>query len=163
LQPHIHDASEWIGGALRPTPRTCTTISLRDHHQACTRMARADYCGDGRPHTVTGTPIDIFDRLKNPVQIEGTKSLVNWSIEAEWGPEGARCVGDALRLQLLDELDIPYEYPTCLDTLASSNCGSFPTSRGALLADKYCEPWVTDISQCGGVYEGYEPKAKKTK
>ena len=25
--------------------------SLADHHQACTRMARADYCGNGTPHT----------------------------------------------------------------------------------------------------------------
>jgi len=37
--------------------------SLRDHHLACIRMARADYCGDGRPHTRDGTRINIFDPL----------------------------------------------------------------------------------------------------
>jgi hypothetical protein len=141
----------------------CPIVSLRDHHQACTRMARADYCGDGRPHTIEGTPIDIYDRLAIPIQTEGTQSLVNWQVEAEWGPEGARCVGDALRLHLLDELDIPYEYPTCLDTLAATNCGSFAANRAALLADKYCEPWVTGIAQCGGVYEGREAQAKLMK
>jgi len=37
--------------------------SLWAYHQACTRMMRADYCGDGRPHTREGTPIYIDDRL----------------------------------------------------------------------------------------------------
>lgn len=30
-------------------------------HQMCTRMARADYCGDGVSHTENGTLIDMFD------------------------------------------------------------------------------------------------------
>jgi hypothetical protein len=33
-------------------------------HQACSRMIRADYCGDGRSHTVTGTRIDLYDGQK---------------------------------------------------------------------------------------------------
>jgi len=32
-----------------------------NHHQACTRMARADYCGDGKPHTFDETRIVIRD------------------------------------------------------------------------------------------------------
>ena len=32
-------------------------------HQTCTRMARADYCGDGTPHTRDGTLIDDYDTL----------------------------------------------------------------------------------------------------
>lgn len=36
---------------------------LRDYHQACTRMVRADYCGNGVGHTQNGTPIDVYDRL----------------------------------------------------------------------------------------------------
>lgn len=39
----------------------------RAHVQACTRMAMADYCGDGRSHTMEGTPIAIYDRAKPPV------------------------------------------------------------------------------------------------
>ena len=34
-----------------------------DAHQACTRMARADVCGDGTPHTREETPIVIRDYL----------------------------------------------------------------------------------------------------
>ncbi|WP_395813907.1 ADYC domain-containing protein [Archangium minus] len=37
--------------------------SMADLHQACTRMARADYCGDGRSHTHENTAIDMYDRL----------------------------------------------------------------------------------------------------
>jgi ADYC domain len=33
----------------------------KSYVQACTRMAMADYCGDGRSHTTEGTPIDLFD------------------------------------------------------------------------------------------------------
>ena len=31
--------------------KTVGGVSLRDHHQACTRMIRADYCGDGKAWT----------------------------------------------------------------------------------------------------------------
>lgn len=36
-------------------------IDMRPLHLACTRAARADYCGDGRSHTRDGTAIDLFD------------------------------------------------------------------------------------------------------
>jgi hypothetical protein len=32
-------------------------------HQTCTRLARADYCGDGNPWTLEGTRIDVYDVL----------------------------------------------------------------------------------------------------
>ncbi len=129
----------------------CTQISLKDHHQACTRMVRADYCGTGTPHTFEGTPIDIFDRLSPIIQAEGTRNLSNWSVEAEWGPNGALCVGDELRLQMYDDLDIDYTYPTCLDNLDDvSSCGNFAPTRGAKLVNKYCYKWTDDPTQCAG-------------
>ena len=36
-------------------------VSLQLLHQACTRAARADYCGDGTAHTREGTLVDMFD------------------------------------------------------------------------------------------------------
>jgi hypothetical protein len=39
--------------------KTVKGTSLRDFHQACTRMVRADYCGDGKGHTRDGTLINI--------------------------------------------------------------------------------------------------------
>jgi len=62
--------------------------SLADHHQACTRMVRADYCGDGNHHTENGTPIDVEDSLG--IQLHET----SWPIEAAWGPDGALCLND---------------------------------------------------------------------
>ena len=79
----------------------CTEISLQDHHQACTRMARADYCGNGQPMTVNGTLIDIWDKLAPPIQTQFT----DWQVEAEWNPDGAACVNYARHPEL--------GYPSC--------------------------------------------------
>jgi hypothetical protein len=69
--------------------------SLADLHQACTRMARADYCGNGQSHTHEATLIDMYDRLG--VLSVTTEALGNWdparaSFEAAWAPDGAACV-----------------------------------------------------------------------
>ena len=61
---------------------------LRDLHQSCTRAARADYCGDGTPHTCAGTPINIFDADGYIPRY----SLDGFFFEAGWGPNGARCL-----------------------------------------------------------------------
>ena len=59
--------------------------SLRPLHQACTRMARADYCGDGRIHTREGTPINVVDVLG----VQQHASVSGMDFEAAWGPDGA--------------------------------------------------------------------------
>ncbi len=58
-----------------------------DLHQTCTRMARADYCGDGVSHTEDGTLIDVFDPAGVQVAVEDELSF-----EAGWSTEGAVCV-----------------------------------------------------------------------
>ena len=68
--------------------KDCKTVALKDHHQACTRMLRADYCGDGVPHTLDGTVLDIFDYLQPPVQLREE----NWQMESRWIPTGATCL-----------------------------------------------------------------------
>jgi hypothetical protein len=65
--------------------KTIDRQSLRNFHQACTRMVRADYCGDGVSHTKNGTPIDVYDRLKIQQQVENT----GMSFEAAWNGNGA--------------------------------------------------------------------------
>jgi hypothetical protein len=124
-------------------------VGLADHHQTCTRLARADYCGDGTPHTFTGTPIDVFDALSPAIQSPATLDRQNWGIEAEWGPNGAVCIGDQLRLKMHDDNGVPYEFPGCFDALDDiSGCGDFDSSRGALLADRYCDVWESDPGAC---------------
>ena len=61
---------------------------LDRHHQACIRMVRADYCGDGEPHTRDGTLIDMYDRQG----IQKTDYAPDLAFEAGWGVDGATCV-----------------------------------------------------------------------
>jgi hypothetical protein len=68
--------------------KTVDGRSLADHHLACTRMVRADYCGDGRPHTKDGTWIDVYDTLGIQVREPEEKTGPVW-LEAGWSPEGA--------------------------------------------------------------------------
>jgi hypothetical protein len=108
----------------------CEWVSLRDYHQACTRMARADYCGDGVAWTVPGTPIDIYDHL-NP-QIEASET--DWDIEAEWTPSGAFCLNDIRQQGWKAE----GKYPQCNNGKAQfkNDCGSLKKHR-ALLASNF--------------------------
>lgn len=69
--------------------------SLQELHQACTRMARADYCGDGRSHTREDNVIDMYDDLQ--ILTRTTEATAGWeparaSFEAAWTPEGASCL-----------------------------------------------------------------------
>jgi hypothetical protein len=64
------------------------TVALQPLHLACTRAARADYCGDGIPHTRLGTLIDIFDQHGLNVR-EGLPGLV---AEAAFNPRRASWV-----------------------------------------------------------------------
>lgn len=66
----------------------CHTVSLSEVHQACVRMIRADYCGDGASHTVAGTEIDMYDAFGMKVE----DPTAAWSLEAEWTSDGAACV-----------------------------------------------------------------------
>jgi hypothetical protein len=72
----------------KPWKTTPEGVSLWDYHEACTRMVRADYCGDGRSWTKDGTPIDLYDRLA--IQTEDQNDGMEF--EAAWGIDGAHCV-----------------------------------------------------------------------
>jgi hypothetical protein len=62
--------------------------ALWDYHQACVRMLRADYCGDGQSFTRDGTLIDLYDRLG----IQKGEPTPGMRFEAGWGKDGATCV-----------------------------------------------------------------------
>lgn len=70
--------------------KSCQMVSMRDMHQACTRMLRADYCGDGAPHTENGTLINVWDNFD--VQTPDVLMPVKWRDEAEWSANGALCI-----------------------------------------------------------------------
>ena len=70
-------------------------------HQTCTRMARADYCGIGVPHTRNGTEINVWDRLSPPIQRHGLLPPFGMWFEAGWNTGGAVCM--SLSRWLLDD------------------------------------------------------------
>ena len=88
-------------------------VRLNNHHQACVRMLRADYCGDGRSWTVNGTVINMYDNLGIQLDTE------TWSLEAEWDIEGARCLSHQ-RIQSLDTV------PDCTFERSPAVCGNPP-------------------------------------
>lgn len=80
-------------------------------HQSCTRLLRADYCGDGRSFTQDGTQISINDTVGiNP------DDGANWNLEAEWTPSGARCVVRSRRPEI--------PLPACAKRRTSKTCGA---------------------------------------
>lgn len=64
--------------------------------QACTRMARADYCGNGHSRTVDGTMINYLDLRTPPTG--PLKALPGFVPEAVWGPGGPNAPAAALCL-----------------------------------------------------------------
>jgi hypothetical protein len=89
-----------------------------DRHHACVRMLRADYCGDGTPHTITGTPINLYDNVGIQADTE------SWGVDAEWNADGALCFNHYRGGSL----------PACAQK-QSATCGTF--ANGALLIDEY--------------------------
>jgi hypothetical protein len=85
-------------------------ISLADHHQACTRAIRADYCGDGTPYTVDGRRINVYDKLR--IQLDEA----NWPFEAEWDVNGALCVSH-------QRASADVSPPPCFSQKAATKCG----------------------------------------
>jgi hypothetical protein len=80
--------------------KTVKGTSLRDYHQACTRMARADYCGNGKSHTRDGTPINIYDELGIQKKTPNTGMV----FEAAWSPEGATFINRPRWFETLSEI-----------------------------------------------------------
>ena len=102
-------------------------VSLAPYIDACVRMIRADYCGTGESWTVNGRTIDLWDGVgvQNPT--------TSWTFEAEWTPDGARCVSSTRVVWTSRGT------PSCLAALAAvPNCGSAAHfDQGALLMNRY--------------------------
>jgi hypothetical protein len=129
-------------GAVLDTTYSCTTGVLAkcelwgyrpwavgtELHQACTRMARADYCGDNVSHTENGTSIDVFDVLG--VQAASADDALTF--EAGWGPDGAVCVREP---RYLDFEAAGPVLPSCWDSKPACETWTEASERGALLGN----------------------------
>jgi hypothetical protein len=74
-------------------------VKRREAHQACIRMARADYCGDGRSWTTLGTEINIWDSAGLHDKAAPRDGA---GFEAAWRSEGAICADHMRHPELLD-------------------------------------------------------------
>jgi hypothetical protein len=94
-------------------------------HWTCTRMARADYCGNGQSHTQDGTWINLWDNLPfpGPIQRHGLLAPLGMVFEAGWDTGGAVCLSH-MRWDVLEGLITA----TCPDRL-------IPPSLGGIACD----------------------------
>ena len=104
-------------------------VPLANHHQACTRMLRADYCGDGVSYTIDYTLINYWDDVDIAKQKYAGYKAKDWVMEAEWDANGANC----LKQQRHPELGAP----VCAAKLAQKKCGVQGNfNKGSLLMDE---------------------------
>lgn len=94
--------------------KTVNGTSIDPHHQACVRLIRADYCGDGVSHTTDGQWVNLYDGVGIQQDTE------EWVIESEWDENGARC---------FYPLNRSHEAVPCYDQRQDVACGS-PTHFG---------------------------------
>ena len=106
--------------------KTVGGASLRDHHQTCTRVLRADYCGTGQPGTFNGWQVNVYD--PQGIQLD-TENGGAWVFEAEWSPSGALCVDEYRALELVVGGDVP----ACALEKLDDECGEGGFSAGAVM------------------------------
>ncbi|HEU4407313.1 MAG TPA: ADYC domain-containing protein [Polyangiaceae bacterium] len=105
-------------------------VSLKNHHQACTRMLRADYCGDGTSHTVDGTPINLYDNVGVQADTQ------DWPFEAEWVPSGARFVSKSNKTRF--KLTKDGKAPACFKNKVVDGTGDLKNfASGTLLMSEF--------------------------
>ncbi len=91
-------------------------ISLAPYYQACVRLVRADYCGDGIGHTRDGTPIDLFDT----VGIQHDEPAPGMTFEAAWRADGAVCVRHTRLPDVLDSNALAARCPRLAHSIGES-------------------------------------------
>lgn len=80
--------------------KTKNGISLKPYHQTCTRMTRADYCGNGKGHTRDGTTINVFDLINIQERTPDTGMV----FEAAWDENGATYFSRARWFESKDDI-----------------------------------------------------------
>jgi hypothetical protein len=95
---------------------------------SCVRALRADYCGDGTPYTVDGTLVNLFD--DQGVRIDA----IDWVPEAEWTPDGARCISKKTETRFNEVL---HQKPTCYPSTLKpkKSCGTGFTDGAVVITE----------------------------
>ena len=105
-----------IRWGYRPWPTWPGEPPRRALHEACIRMVRADYGGDGTPATRDGTRIAFCDRAGvHPCPANGR-------LEAAWSPSGATCVARPRVAELTTLQQLAARYPRLIGHLGADAC-----------------------------------------
>ena len=108
-------------------------LGREDHLASCVRLLRSDFCGDGTAYTVDGNQVNLYDALG--IQTD----TMAWTVEAEWTPDGARCISAARYTRFQESGGI---VPPCATSLSrGKTCGVF--GSGAVLIDEIPAPTST--------------------
>ncbi len=99
----------------RPAPDRRPMI---DWYNACVRLLRGDYCGDGRPFTRDGTLVDIYDRIG----VQKSDEDPSMKFEAAWGPGGAVCVARTRIPDIITLDGLAKSCPRLADRLGPGAC-----------------------------------------
>jgi len=125
------------GMGYTPGTRTPEGESLTPWFEACVRMLRADYCGDGRSYTEPGVPVEHGDRAGR----RGHRHPHRMAFEAVWGRHGAICVR---RPRDRARISLPQLAARCprLADATGERCheDALATHPDALLANRSPEP-----------------------
>lgn len=106
--------------------------SLRPLWEACNRMVRADYGGDGKAYTLDGQTIDMYD----PLKIQTPDMLAGQGFEAGWGPDGAVCVNHARVKQNVSLEALEAKYPRLKGRTGAICTEQFARAHGAILFNR---------------------------
>jgi hypothetical protein len=104
--------------------------SLNKHLQACVRMVRADYCGDGTSYTKEGIEISIQDNLN----IKTSQQNPKLTFEATWNENGAVCLEKTRIPEIISLEGIQKKCPNNIEI--NKNCEKDFQQNKALLRNK---------------------------
>ena len=103
---------------------------------ACIRMLRADYGGDGRSHTEAGRVIDLYDvaAIQRPEMRRGQR------FEAGWSEHGAVCVRHVRVATQASLARLQRRYPRLRGRVGAICTEAFARAHGALLFNRSDRP-----------------------
>ncbi|WP_428310746.1 ADYC domain-containing protein [Hydrocarboniphaga sp.] len=105
---------------------------LLPYHAACVHMVRADYVGDGTPHTKNGTDIDVYDHIG--IQSSESQADPQFGFEAGWSPTGAVCVAHTRWRDVMTTENLLKTYPQFAKTPRCDD--KTATALGALVFNR---------------------------
>jgi len=105
---------------------------LLPYHAACVHMVRADYAGDGVPHTKNGTDIDVYDHIG--IQSSESGGDAHFAFEAGWAPAGAVCVAHTRWADVMTTETLLKTYPRLAKPEACTD--AYASTLGALLFNR---------------------------